>query len=132
MKILPLLLLLLLPLVSAGQTPDFVERLANAIQKAEGLSSRYPYGIKSIAPPSTIKTRAELDAWARRICINTIRNNWKRWEKAGRPGEYIDFLADRYCPPSVDLVGNRNWKRNVKKILAEQTPTKGGESRMKK
>lgn len=26
-------------------------------------------------------------------------------------------LADRYCPPSVDPAGNRNWKRNIHKLI---------------
>jgi hypothetical protein len=27
------------------------------------------------------------------------------------------FLADRYCPPSADPIGNRNWRRNITLIL---------------
>ena len=86
-----------------------VNRLADAIYRAEGgAKARAPYGILSV------KVANEADA--RRVCMNTIRNNWTRWEKAGRPGLYVDFLADKYCPPSADLVGNRNWKKNVGKI----------------
>lgn len=86
------------------------ERLADAIYKAEGGDkAKAPYGILSVK----VANREE----ARRVCINTIRNNLKRWEKAGKPGDYIDFLADRYCPPSVDQIGNKNWKRNVKALM---------------
>ena len=86
-----------------------VNRLADAIYRAEGgAKARAPYGILSVKVRST--------AEARRVCMNTIRNNWMRWEKAGSKGKFVDFLADRYCPPSVDRVGNRNWKANVGKM----------------
>ncbi len=86
------------------------ETIADAIYKIEGGSrAKVPYGILSIPVKS--------EAHARRLCLNTIRNNRKRWERAGKPGEYLDFLADRYCPPSADEVGNRNWKRNIRAEL---------------
>ena len=69
-------------------------RIADAIYKVEGGSkAKAPYGILSIRVSSTDD--------ARRICTNTIRNNHNRWIRAGRPGEYLDFLA---------------WKRNIRKI----------------
>jgi hypothetical protein len=86
-----------------------VEKMADAIYRSEGgAKARVPYGILSV------KVKDEADA--RRICINSIRNNIKRWEKAGRPGNFVDFMADRWCPPISDPVGNTNWKRNVKAI----------------
>ena len=100
---------LMLAATVVSAQPINVERLCNAIYRAEGGSkARVPYGILSV------KVKNEADA--RRICINTIRNNITRWEKAGKPGDYIDFLANRYCPPSADPIGNRNWKKNVKAI----------------
>ena len=85
--------------------------MVDAIWRVEGgAKTKHPYGIKSI------DTRGDADA-ARRICTNTVRNNWRRWESAGKPGAFLDFLADRYCPPSVDAKGNFNWKRNIKLIL---------------
>jgi hypothetical protein len=78
-----------------------------------GDNTRYPYGIKSVP----VRDKAE----ARQVCENTVRNNLVCWERAGRPGEYLDFLADRYCPPSVDPVGNRNWKRNIRSQLRKKT-----------
>jgi hypothetical protein len=85
-------------------------KIADAIYRIEGGSkARVPYGILSVP----VKDEAD----ARRICLNTIRNNRERWRKAGQPGDYLDFLADRYCPPSVDKQGNLNWKKNIRKIL---------------
>lgn len=85
------------------------DRIANAIYKVEGGSkAKAPYGILSIKVSSGHQ--------ARQICINTIKNNHTRWINAGRPGKYLDFLADRYCPKAHDPVGNRNWKRNIRQI----------------
>lgn len=44
----------------------------------------------------------------------TIVRNRARWLRAGCRADFIDFLADRYCPREVDAQGNRNFKRNVK------------------
>lgn len=89
-------------------TPDQAERLADAIWIAEGgAKTKYPYGIRSI------NTHGDATK-ARRICLNTIRNNYVRWVNAGRPGEYVVFLANRYCPVASDPRGNANWIRNVK------------------
>lgn len=44
----------------------------------------------------------------------TVRKNRLRWQKAGKPSDFIIFLADRYCPKECDAVGNKNWKKNVK------------------
>lgn len=90
----------------AAASPDF-SAIADAIYRAEG--PHKPYGILSV--------RCEGKKECRKVCLNTVRNTHRRWVKRGRRGNFIDFLADRYCPPSVDPVGNRNWKRNVKKIL---------------
>lgn len=87
-----------------------VEKIADAIYLAEGgEKARVPYGILSVK----VKSRLH----ARRVCINTINNNLKRWNNAGKPGDFISFLGDRYCPRSVDPRGNENWKRNVKGMM---------------
>ena len=62
----------------------------------------------------------------------TIIKNRDRWTNAGKPKRtwaddgadgFIFFLADRYCPASVDPAGNKHWKKNVsyyyKKIKTE-------------
>jgi len=89
---------------------EYITAVADAIYRVEGgAKTRFPYGIKSV--------KVSGEAEARRVCENTIRNNLARWRKAGAQGEYLDFLADRYCPPSVDPTGNFNWKKNIKKII---------------
>ena len=104
-------LILAFPLAGFGAIPEgFADRMADAIYKAEGGDkTRFPYGVKSVK----VKDRQE----ARKVTINSVRNNWKRWERAGKPGKFVDFMADRWCPVSVDPVGNENWKSNVRKLL---------------
>jgi hypothetical protein len=92
--------------LSASAQPDF-NKVADAIWRVEGGSStHYPYGIKSVATSNP-----------RRVCLNTIRNNYARWQKAGSHGEFLDYLADRYCPASCDCIGNRNWHHNIHALL---------------
>jgi hypothetical protein len=93
---------------SASRTCQLdADKIADAIYRAEGgTQARVPYGILTVKVGNT--------AQARHACLTTIRNNWQRWHQAGRPGDFIDFLGDHYCPPSVDPVGNANWKHNVK------------------
>lgn len=87
------------------------ERIANAIYVIEGGNkTKFPYGIKSIDTKGDVVV-------ARKICLNTIRNNHKRWLKANKNGSFINFLANRYCPASVDPKGNRNWKANIARRL---------------
>ena len=86
------------------------DEIANAIYKLEGgARAKAPYGILSVKVSSP--------AMARRICLNTIKNSRKRWLAAGRPGDELDFLADRYCPPSVDPKWNLRWKVNIHKMI---------------
>jgi hypothetical protein len=103
--------LLVAALAQAGPIQEaYANRIADAIYVAEGgAKAKVPYGILSVK----VKDAAE----ARWVCLNTIRNNWLRWEAAGRQGEFITWLGLRYCPPSVDPVGHRNWIRNVNKLL---------------
>lgn len=44
-----------------------------------------------------------------RWCAGTIRKRWT--------GD-LESFARRWCPPSVDPVGHRNWVRNARGILA--------------
>jgi hypothetical protein len=89
-----------------------INRLADAIYKAEN-SKKYPYGIKSV--------KCVGEAECRRICINTIKNNVKRWEKSVEQGDtrdYLTFLWHRYCPPSAHAL-NKNWLKNVIRFLEQ-------------
>ena len=98
--------------VRAAISDAKAERIVDAIWFIEGgQRAKAPYGILSVK----VKDKDH----ARAVCKRTVINNYRRWEKAGKPGRYFDFLADRYCPPSADRVGNRNWKRNIRALTGE-------------
>lgn len=95
---------------SSDQIPDF-DAIVDAIYITEGGNkTRFPFGIKSV------KCSGYDDC--RQVASNSVVNSYRRWQDAGSPGEFIDFLADRYCPPSVDKQGNENWKKNMRRILS--------------
>lgn len=86
---------------------DYFERLADAIYVAEGgRKTAFPYGIKSVRTDDP-----------RQTCLTSIRNNYARWQDAGLPGDFIDFMGRRYAPPSAHPL-NQHWARNVRRALA--------------
>ena len=108
-------LFLLLLLLAAFLSPAFsyphynFDKIADAIYLAEGgKKAKKPFGILSV-PCSGYSD-------CRRICLNTIRNNFKRWQKAGSQGDFIDFLGSRYAPVESHPL-NKNWIPNVKRLL---------------
>jgi hypothetical protein len=102
----PLIILLMLsPLARAGVN---VERLADAIYKAEGgAKASHEYGILAHYKHTT----------PRQACINTINNQIKRHEKHKCGKDFLVCLRDRYAPlkASNDPKNlNANWLKNVK------------------
>lgn len=99
----------------AELSPEKINQIVDAIGKIEN-SKKYPYGIKSI-PTNGNKE------YARKICYNTVRNNYRRWLKSDRKKTYLKFLADRYCPigASDDLKTNlnKNWYPNIVRMVGE-------------
>lgn len=108
LKALSLIALTVVTTTAQGKLPpNEANRIADAIYRIEGgNNTRYPYGIKSVKTSDP-----------RRVCINTIQNNHDRWLNEGKPGLYLNYLADKYCPYSVDRVGNANWKKNIKALI---------------
>ena len=85
------------------------DQVVEAIFKSEGGSkAQYLYGIRSIP----YKTASE----ARQICLNSVRNSYKRWINAGKPKDFISYMGDRYCPPTAHSL-NKNWVKNVNYYL---------------
>lgn len=109
--------------------------MADAIYLAKGgADTRYPYGIKSL--------RMRDLADAREITIRSILSNCKRYQAAyvvctvflgvgqgafgsgtGHLGtgpvsadDFIEFMACRWVPESVDPVGYKHWVRNVRSL----------------
>lgn len=106
------MLVIAVGLAGASETlePWEVDAIVEAIWVVEGgAGTRFPYGVKSVP----VRDAAE----AREVCARTVRRNYVRWGEAGRPGRFLDFLGDRYCPGAADPVGNVNWKRNMGRLV---------------
>jgi hypothetical protein len=93
------------------------EQIVNAIYRAEdGAKAKVPYGILSVK----VANAAE----ARRVCLNTVRNNRKRYADYGykQYSDFLSFLASRYCPVGCDNDNgtNRFWLKNVRYFLARE------------
>lgn len=88
-------------------------KLVNSIYRAEGgARTSHPYGILAKYKHTT----------PRQACFNTVKNTYRRWEAAGRPGDYLTFLANRYAPVGAknDPTGlNRNWLKNVRYFMEQ-------------
>lgn len=92
-------------------------RIADAIYRIEGGShTHHPYGILH---------RGHLSRTAaRRICLATIRHCHQRWlANVGHAQRqlFLLYLADHYCPPQCDAIGNRNWRRNILLLVNHNT-----------
>ena len=115
-----LLFLLLFYSVCYAETPKdvmtaYYNKYVEAIYKAEGGDkAQYPYGIRSVPCDS----KAE----CRKICFNTVRNNYRRWLEANTTQTFLEFLANKYAPIDADNDPkglNRNWLPNVASFLKE-------------
>lgn len=91
------------------------EKIVEAIYKAEGgPKAKKPYGILSVP----CHTKEE----CRKICYNTVVNNFTRWQIWGHEihPEFLDFLASRYAPVNAENDPkklNQYWLKNVKYFL---------------
>ena len=122
MKILALLILSasLAVAVPVPMSDVQANKIADAIFKVEN-STTYPYGIKSI--PLQGNTQEERTAYARKICLNTIRNNFVRYQTAGSKGDFFEFLGSKYCPGSnlPQNKCNKYWLPNLRKLIGYNT-----------
>jgi hypothetical protein len=85
-----------------------IPALVQAIYHAEGAErAKKPFGILSV-PCSDY-------ADCRRVCTRTVKNNLRRWHRAGKPGDFIAFLGNRYAPVKCHKL-NRNWIKNVSRL----------------
>lgn len=105
------LILALTPLRLLAVDPG---RLADAIYHAEG-------GRKASVPYGIIGVRVNSAKEARAVCLRTIRNAWGEWDGSG---DFIRFLARRYCPPETDPAGHRNWVRNTRHFYRKPKPVR--------
>ncbi len=91
------------------------ESLSTELTLIRAEKAKKPFGILSVP----------CDGYddCRQICLNTIRNNRKRYAEWGHKSfpDYLTFLQSRYAPTenaTNDPLGlNRNWLKNVKWFL---------------
>ena len=123
--------LLFVPGASWGQerASGGVLELVDAIYQAEGgHKASVPYGLIYSA-----WCKAE-PGWCRYYATEIVRIKHDQWVRRGKPGEFIDYLGDSYCPESAHPL-NKHWKKNVKAFYKratgsaqfemESTPTSG-------
>ena len=84
-----------------------------SIYKSENGSKGNEFGIKC---PKHINTNLDKQA---ACAVVTIINNRERWKREGKPGDFISFLGEKYCPVKGNLSIrekelNKNWIPNVK------------------
>ena len=86
-------------------------RLLLAIRASENGREGREYGVLSV-PASTQEEQAKVTA-------RSIRNNWKQWEEAGKPEDFISFMATRWCPIGCDNDNgtNKYWSYNIRYFL---------------
>ena len=98
---------------------NYLNKIVKSIYLIEGgQNSKFPFGIKSIETKENYKK-------AKRICENTVRNNWIRFNKLNKIEKekyhcYLDFLASHYCPKSYDLIGHQNWIKNIHHFIGDK------------
>ena len=98
---------------------DELAPIVAAIRYAED-GTTYQYGIIHKRCKPGYRNQA---GW----CAATVQKNYDRWVKAGRKGEYLVFLRDRYAPIDADNDPNglnHNWLGNVKKLRKRFTSPK--------
>jgi len=84
-----------------------ISALVAAIYLAEGGShTSHPYGILSVHTTNP-----------RSVCLRTVEHALQEYPTHHIDKGFINFLANKYCPPSVDKKGNKNWKHNVRILL---------------
>ncbi len=98
------------------------EEIADAIYLAEG-------GARAKAPFGILSVKCEGYDDCRKICLNTIRNNRKRYAEYGykQYKTFLEFLWHRYAPPEIHPL-NRFWLKNVVYFL-ERNKKNGNEKK---
>jgi hypothetical protein len=89
---------------------DLVPQIAAAVKVAEGNPRNH--GVLSVPTANAGE--------ASKVLSNSVYNNFVRWNQAGRPGKFVDFMQQRWAPIGVSNDPNnlnKNWAGNVRKAL---------------
>ncbi len=105
-----LIFFVLIIMMTVARAEDYSDtQILWAIFKAEGgYNATYLFGIRSIP-------YKDFDD-AKQKCLNTIRNNRKRFLRQIKYTDFLEFLGSRYCPVSTHKL-NQYWLKNVRYFL---------------
>jgi len=95
--------------------PKQLTSMTDAIYWVEG-------GPKAKSPYGILSKKVDSPAHARLLASQSVSNNFNRWQRAGQPGEFTQFMANRYVPYTADPVGHSNWVKNVKFFMRKPKP----------
>ena len=108
------------PAMEAAVTENLIPYFNPAVKQAEGNPRNF----------GVLSQQVDSPAQANQVLNQSITNNFLRWQQAGMPGKFVDFMADRWAPVGVandpkNL--NKNWTGNVRKSLKNQLGPKAYE-----
>lgn len=89
---------------------SLVPQIAAAVKVAENNPKNN--GVLSVPTANAGQASTVLD--------NSVYNNFVRWDQAGRPGKFVDFMQRRWAPIGVSNDPhnlNKNWAGNVRGAL---------------
>lgn len=89
------------------QANDLVPQISSAVKVAE--NNPRNHGVLSVKTDDPAK-----------VLDNSVYNNFVRWDQAGRPGKFIDFMQKRWAPIGAKNDPknlNKNWAPNVRGAL---------------
>lgn len=101
-----------LSLMGHQQATELVPQMAHAVKVAENNGRNH--GVLSVKTANSGE--------ASKVLNDSIYNNFVRWDQAGRPGKFIDFMQHRWAPigASNDPRNlNKNWAPNVRGALQQ-------------
>jgi hypothetical protein len=104
-----LFIALFIIVVSAKAETYVADEIVDAIYLVEG-------GEKAIKPFGILSIPCNDFYSCRKICYNTVVNNFDRWQLSGSEGDFLEFLGNRYAPPQLSRL-NKNWVPNLRAIL---------------
>lgn len=101
--------------------PALQEELAPvvaAIRHSENGAAGKEYGVLGEGVKRDMKRKGATYRPQAGWAAATVQKTFDRWVEAGKPGTFIEYLGNRYCPVGAenDPTGlNVNWQRNVSK-----------------
>jgi len=89
------------------QANELVPQISSAVKVAE--NNPRNHGVLSVNTNNPAK-----------VLDDSVYNNFVRWQQAGRPGKFVDFMQQRWAPIGVKNDPknlNKNWSKNVRGAL---------------